>query len=139
MGYDPYDDTAEGEKISKLNSAGLINITLENLFKEAYYYLVQGDYVKWNRKLDAIWCILGGDVEKGSEEEKEFYKLEEKLYKTGSLGKKVTGFKKIGEEMKDMSAMQYLILRDKSLFLRRLQNKQGKGTAYYDSSEDDFE
>lgn len=139
MAYDPYDSTAEEEKISKLNSAGLINLTLENLFKEAYYYLVQGDYIKWNRKLDAIWCILGGDVQPGSQEEKDFLALEEKLYKTGTLGKKTVGFKKMGEESKNSSAMQYLILRDKSLYLRRLQNKQGKGTAYYDSSDDDFE
>jgi hypothetical protein len=139
MSHDPYDGTAEVDKLSKINSAGLINLTLENLFKEAYYYLVQGDFVKWNRKLDSIWCILGGDVEPNAEDEKNFLKLEEQLYATGPLGKKTLGFKKAGDDLKNSSAQQYLILRNKSLFLRRLQNKQGKGTAYYDSSDDDFE
>jgi len=35
-------------------------------------------------------------------------------------------------------ALQYLLLNKKSLFLRRLQNQQGKGTAYA-TYDDDFD
>ena len=36
-------------------------------------------------------------------------------------------------------AKQYLLLKEKSLFLRRLQNTQGKGTAYVSEQDDDFD
>ena len=50
-------------------------------------------------------------------------KLNERLYETES----------------EKIALQYLILNKKNLFLRRLQNKQGKGTAYSSDDEDDID
>jgi len=129
----------EIDKTSRINAAGIINITLENLWKEGYSYLVNGDYVKWNRKLDSIWLILGGDVSPGSSEEKEFMKIDTQLYSLGNLGHQKIGFETTSQEDKGKRATQYLVLRNKSLFLRRLQNKQGKGTAYTDSEYDDFD
>ena len=129
----------EEEKISRINSAGIINITLENLWKDSYNAMTKADFVTWNRKLDAIWLILGGDVKKNSPEDKEFMKLDLEVHETGNLGKKTTGFVKPNEDMQTNAAKQYLILRNKSLFLRRLQNRQGKGTAYESEDDSDFD
>lgn len=128
----------EVDKISKINSAGIINITIENLWRDSYSCMAKGDLVTWNRKLDAIWCILGGDVKAEDDGDKQFNKIELDLHNTGSLNHKIVGFNKTDPNISGVIAKQYLILRKKSLFLRRLQNKQGKGTAYASDDEDDF-
>ena len=128
---------------SKINPAAIININLENIWKEAYSAQSKNDLWKWNRKLDSVWLILGGDEpEKQVNEEKKdwvklFNEIEMKLGETGSLIHKSKGFEQMDEtEIKKM-AHQYQLLMSKSLFLRRLQNKQGKGTAY-DTGEEDY-
>ena len=136
-----YNKTAfeiEEDKISKINSAGIINITIENLWRECYSSMVKGNLVSWNRNLDAIWLILGGDSKDGTDDVK-FNSIDLELHKTGSLSHKKVGFITIGEKESEVIALQYLILRKKSLFLRRLQNIQGKGTAYQNSDMDDFD
>ena len=127
------------EKISRINSAGLINITTENLWRESYSAMAKGDLLTWNRKLDALWLVFGGDTGKGSIEEKEFLRIELELHKLGSLNHKTYGFTTNQANVSTIIAKQYLILREKALFLRRLQNKQGKGTAYDSGDDDDFE
>lgn len=134
---DKYSYEQQEEKVSKFNSAGLINATLEKLWGESYSAMASGDYRKWNVKLDSIWAILGGDVDKDSPTDKEFRRISKELYETGSFAGKVgTGFKKIENPN---NSLQYHLLLEKALFLRRLQNKQGKGTAYADGDEDDWE
>jgi len=129
----------EENKISKINSAGLINITLEQLWKDCYTAMSKNDFALWNVKLDAIWCILGGDVKDGDDTDKEFNRMELKIYQTGSLHHKKDGFETHNSKDKDKMAMQYLLLRKKTIFLRRLQNSQGKGTAYSSGDDDDWE
>lgn len=128
---------------SKLNPAAIININLENLWKEAYSFQAKNELWKWNRKLDSIWLILGGDEpEKQLNDDKKdwvklFNDIEIKIGETGSLLHKSQGFEQMSEEEIKKMAHQYRLLMAKSLFLRRLQNKQGKGTAY-DTGEDDY-
>ena len=56
---------------------------------------------------------------------------------TGSLRTKIgKGFNKTDNPN---NALQYQLLLKKNLFLRRLQNKQGKGTAYENPDMDDFD
>jgi hypothetical protein len=124
---------------SKLNAAGLINSTLENLWSDCYSSMANGNLVKWNRKLDAIWNILGGDCKEGDKDDEKMEEINLKIYKTGTLNHKKTGFEGIRPEEATKMALQYLLLNKKSLFLRRLQNKQGKGTAYISEDEDDFD
>ena len=126
-------------KISKINAAGLINMAIENLWREAYAAMAANKFSLWNVKLDAIWCILGGDVVEGEKEDKAFNELELKIYKTGSLNHVTQGFESHKDSDKNKIAMQYLLLRKKTLFLRRLQNSQGKGTAYSSGDNDDWE
>ena len=127
------------DKISRINSAGIINITIENLWRESYSAMARGDLVTWNRKLDAVWLILGGDVDVDSKLDKEFYKIDLQLHKTGNLNHKSKGFQKTSTTDGSNIALQYLILRNKAIFLRRLQNSQGKGTAYASGDEADWE
>lgn len=139
---DDFSDASD-EKISRLNAAGIINITIENLWKDVYNALGKSDLQTWNRKLDALWLVLGGDVPKNDKIEQDYNKINLKLYELGSLSQKNIGFTTITDDKegdkKDNRAKQYLVLMEKALFLRRLQNKQGKGTAYENTDDSDFD
>ena len=124
---------------SRLNAAGLINATLERLWMDCYNSMASGNLTLWNRKLDAIWNILGGDVKEGETPDVDMAKLNMSIYNTGSLNHKKIGFETINSNEAEKMALQYLLLNKKSLFLRRLQNSQGKGTAYARDDEDDFD
>ena len=128
----------EISKTSKLNSGGLINLRLDILWKDAHKHSRSGMYSDWSADLDCIWSELGGEYEESSEQYKTFDELNAKLLlvKNWAAG---SGFKKTLPEDKLEMARQYLLLRKKEMFLRRIQNEQGKGTAYNDGSEDDWE
>lgn len=122
---------------SRINAAGLINSTLEKLWVQSYEAMARGSYILWNTRLDSIWAILGGDVKNEDDDDNKFNDLSESIYKEGSLSSKTgSGF---GSKINENNAMQYQLLLKKSLFLRRLQNKQGKGTAYTRDDDDDFD
>ena len=125
-------------KTSKLNSGGLINLRLDVLWKDAHKHSRAGMYSDWSADLDCIWSELGGEYKEDSEQAKEFNSLIEKLLLIRNWNT-TDGFKKILPEDKLEMTRQYLLLRRKELFLRRIQNEQGKGTAYTDGSEDDWE
>lgn len=134
-----YNQDLDDEKMSRINSAGIINITLENLWRDCYSAMAYGNLVLWNRKLDAIWAILGGDVKEGDITDKKIAEIDLKIYQTGSLNHKKFGFQKATDEDNEKMSLQYVLLKNKSLFLRRLQNSQGKGTAYANPDYDDFD
>ena len=128
----PENDKAQ----SRINAAGLINSTLEKLWNESYTAMADGNYNRWNIKLDSIWTTLGGDEPEGETKDKEITKLNTKIYEQGTLKSKTgSGFE---QKPNPNNPMQYLLLLKKSLFLRRLQNKQGKGTAYVSDDDDDI-
>lgn len=128
------------EKLSKLNSGGLINIRLDFLWRETHKHCRVGQYSLWNADLDCLWMELAGEYDEGSKEYCQFAAIDEELSETNvkNWGSR-TGFDEMNEEQKKLMTKQYRLLMKKALFLRRLQNKQGKGTAYYDGSEDDWE
>ena len=137
MSYKGSNSEGEETKLSKFNAAGLISTTLEKLWIDCHNAMSSGNYILWNTKLDSIWTILGGDVIQGSIEDENFNEISLKIYEAGSLKSKLgVGFAK--KENPDNST-QYQLLIQKSLFLRRLQNRQGKGTAYASDDEDDFD
>ena len=138
FGNKDYNETSESEnQTSRINAAGLINSTLEKLWNESYTAMSQGRYDLWNVKLDSIWAILGGDVVEGDDVDKEVNKINLQIYKKGSLKSKTgNGFSQTDNPN---NTFQYQLLLKKSLYLRRLQNKQGKGTAYKTSDTDDFD
>lgn len=136
------DDTQEAaviaKKISDYNSANLINFRINNLWIDANKHSRSGLYGKWNADLDCLWDELAGDVQKDSSEEKEYDKLNkdvsEKLIELPTKSDPLVDYTK---EQKKKFTEIYIILRKKSIFLRRLLNAQGKGTKY--PEDDDFE
>ncbi len=140
MAYNNYQqiDYNDEEKVSKLNSGGLINLRLDILWKDSHKHSRSGLYSDWNADLDCIWDELGGEYEENSTQQKELDKINEKLSNVRNWNG-IDGFKRPSNDELKEKTRQYLILRKKSLFLRRIMNVQGKGTAYSDGSEDDWE
>ena len=135
------DDTDNEEILkSRFNSAALINLRLDNLWKDTHKHSRACLYLKWNEDLDRIWMELGGDATK--EEEKEFLDLDTGKEGVCSFGRLINGskggFQEYGKDEVLKIVKQKRALMRKELFLRRMLNKQGKGTAY-DEDSDDFE
>ena len=129
-------------KLSKINSAGLTNSTINNLWVDFFRHFRDGKFLSANSDLDCIWTILGG--EKGIESssiENDYKSIETELGKNGALKDQITtnGFEKINNEEYVKFAKNKKVLLKKALFLRRLQNQQGKGTAYLDGDDEDFD
>lgn len=129
-------------KISKINSAAIVNISLNNLWIDSFRHLRSGEYLKWNNDLDCIWTILGGEPTiKDSDDEKEFLRIEEEISKSGNLSNSANfkGFSVPDDDYLQKLSSQKAALMKKAMFLRRLQNSQGKGTAYDSGDDEDFE
>jgi hypothetical protein len=146
MAYTPYPETEEIKK-SKYNT-GLDKIyRLNKLWSDANLHSRTGQYSKWNEDLDRIWCELAGDLkyDKDKKEDKEYenYKKEfdefdNTLAQLGGFDDAIQtkGFNKITNEHISKRNNQYKKLMEKELFLRRLENSLGKGTAWEDEDED---
>ena len=125
------------QQTSKYNSAVAQLYRLDELWKDAHRHSRSGNYVQWNGDLDKIWSELAGDLKSGCKEEREYNDFTEQLGKAGTLSKdEIKGFTSNSNVGKPT---QYLVLLNKEIWLRRLQNSQGKGTAYQDEDEDMFE
>ena len=137
--YDP----TEGLVTSRFNSGMLINLRLNNLWVLTHTYARKGQYSDWSAVLDRIWCELSADVDEekdGKASNKKFEDIEDELAKVGVTNwGKFGGFEGKDAKAKLIMTKQYRLLMKKEIFLRKLQNKQGKGTAYYDESENDWE
>ena len=130
FGNDP--DTTDELKLSKINSAGLINLRMSKLWDNANNNAVKGNYDKWNAYLDRIWLELSGDAD--DKDISKFFELTFAFPK--SIPEKAKGFQVVTQEKKLNLTQQYLALMKKEMFLRKLMNKQGKGTAYIEESDD---
>lgn len=126
--------------ISKYNSGALINLRLNELWQDAHKHKRKGQYSSWNGDLDAVWCELAGDVKEGLEKDKLFSKINLELAKLSPIinWDSHHGFNEINNVNVEKRRNQYNQLIKKEVFLRRLQNVQGKGTAY-DDDDDDWE
>lgn len=134
-----YEDSELTSKSSKINSAMIVNMTLNELWKDSFRHFRDGKYLSWNNDLDTIWTILGGEPDiENSPIEKNYNEINKELSNLGNLFNEleVRGFDKINKECIIKLNKQKSVLLKKALFLRRLQNRQGKGTAYHDADED---
>ncbi len=139
------DISGEVVKLSKINSAALINIRISNIWLEVNKSAVSGNYRRWNNYLDRIWCELGGDIQKGkknkkgeheeSKDIKEFKNLDKDVSEKLSKIQVLVGFSKFSKEDKINMSKLYDSLLKKEFFLRRLMNTQGKGTAYQEEAD----
>ena len=101
---------------SKYNAAVAQLYRLDALWQSAHLNSRSGRFMKWNWDLDAIWRELSGDA--NDKDEKKYF-----------------GFHKLIVKYRKLKIL-YHILTLKETFLRKMQNDQGKGTAYRESDED---
>lgn len=146
MAIDYSDLEVDSIKLSKINSAVIVNINLNNLFVDFTRHYRTGKYLSANSDLDCIWIILGGDIgikkDKTDDKTEDSYNvIEKELSESGTLqdSVQVKGFDPIDDKQLDKLKGQKVVLLKKAMFLRKLQNKQGKGTAYQDEKEGDFD
>lgn len=131
-------------KKSKYNAAIAQLYRLDKLWQDSQRHSRQRDFLAWNMDLDAIWRELSEDVKQNSDDEKNFRLFNLRLAAAGLFEKEPNNFEVsansqvlvLGEKTVSKSAMIYHILNLKEIFLRRLQNTQGKSAAYEDSIED---
>ncbi len=120
---------AEEEKIdesSKYNEAAMQIMRLHNLWVKIEEHINKGNLKEWQYLLDSVWRELRADIDHittGKELTKE-----NKLLKLRVL---VTSNKTKTE--------YYKALNERHEFLKRLQDKSGKGGIYEDESEKGFE
>ena len=134
-------ENIEVTKKSKYNSGVAKEIRRNKLWEEANNHSRVGNFVKWNEDLDCVWRELCVDIKKEEFESKrkEFYGFDEKILDIGQLVDNMdVGFKKPDGNFFIKRANHYKILKDKEVFLRRLENELGKGTAYEDEEDDEF-
>lgn len=132
-----FNEELANSKVSKINAAALINLIIAKLWEDSHRNSRTGDLSKWNADLNCIWVELAGDVESESDQENEFKKIETEIVNSGSLSKKkATGFEQVTDNEILRHAKQHNLLMKKAVFLKRLQNAQGKGTAYQDNADD---
>lgn len=148
-------EESEITKLSKFNSAALISLRLHNLWVDVNNHSRKGVYAMWNGDLDRLWCELAADVMPSQKKEgendktvkkdsdndkiiKAYNKIKEDVKEVHPIKnwKTSSGFEGINSDEQDSQLKQYEILMDKEIFLRRLQNKQGKGTAYIEEDDD---
>jgi len=139
MKYESDYEQAEINKVSKINSAALINLRLNKLWSICDLVSASGDLARWNAFMDSIWRNLAADANK--EHLEEYEKIEDKLLSTNffNLYHRRPGFNHVPVEETKMRPIHYRILQKKHIFLKEVENSQGKGTAYKDEFEDDFE
>jgi len=141
------------EKVSKYNSGVFIIQRLNDLWNMANENAINNKFNKWNKNLDRIWLEIARDLPDSEFEDQQnkkgetikgyrtkFQEIEDKLDKTGALQDNFgSDFEEPSTNEIKNRIKQYQVLMEKDLFLRRLENKVGKGTKFDDTSEDDMD
>ena len=123
-------DNEPQQKISRYNSGIAQIYRLDILWRDSHKHSRLGELTKWNWDLDRVWLELAGDLE---EDDKQITDYEAFTTLIGDLNKKFTN-RKI--DLGEYKLTLYKLLMEKELFLRRLQNKLGKGSSYLEGDED---
>ncbi len=120
---------AEEEKIdesSKYNEAAMQIMRLHNLWVKIEEHVNKGNLKEWQYLLDSVWRELRADIDhitNGEDLTKENKLLKLKVLVAASKTK----------------TKYYNALNERHEFLKRLQDKSGKGGIYEDESEKGFE
>lgn len=135
---------AEGEEqpISKYNSGINIIMRLDELWKHVNLYASVGKFANWNSYLDRIWCELARDLKETefTKKQEDFSAFDTKIVEIGGFGDNAKDtFNKVDKDLIKNRNKHYKELMNKELFLRRLENHLGKGTAWDEGEGDDFE
>ena len=129
---DDFSDDASDviRKTSKFNGAISQMYRLDELWKDTHRHSRLGELEKWNWDLDRVWTELAGDFDEKSNNNKDFSDINKEI---GDLKDTFRALKIKKDEFQNKF---YIALMKKELYLRRLQNKLGKGTEFED--EDDM-
>lgn len=138
------EDYSNDRKTSKYNSGVAIQIRLDELWKDANRHSRARQFDKWNMDLDNIWRELARDFDE-KEDDKEYKKYKgefdyfsTKLSEQGPfMDSAPAGWVDLNLDDKKKRRKHYDILQEKELFLKRLENHLGKGTAW-DKGEDAY-
>ncbi len=114
------DYSEEGGKQSKYNAALSQIYRLDSIWQRCQYYRRLGQLGRWNIELDICWSELSPDA------------------KTSEIKKFNEFMIKIIKFRKSKGVLNYLLM-SKEIFLRKLQDRLGKGTSYIDPDEDMLE
>lgn len=108
------------KRVSRYNSAMLEIERMDRIWQKCYDCRTRGKLLKWNDNLDSAFLELSASSNVA--DLKKIKKINEYLIKNISN-----------------KAVLYQILIKKEQILRKIQDEQGKGSAYDDGSEDDFD
>jgi hypothetical protein len=143
MAYRPYNkpywnnfasEAPAGEPgVSKYNSGMLTNQRLHNLWVKCQNRWELGFMDKLNDILDLVWVELYADSTPEQQEairnfDKSICELTERIKLTKDLKERVL-----------INARLAIMVKNKFLFLKTVEKKQGRGLAYKDEFEDDFD
>lgn len=133
---------SEELQTSKYNSGVNIIMRLDYIWRSVTECVILEKYYSWNTLLDRVWCELARDLSSDDypKKKKEKDDFDSKLAKTGKLVDTLegVGFNTASDDIIKNRTVQYSILIDKELFLRRLENTLGKGTAWEEGDEEDL-
>lgn len=93
---------------------------LNELWTSCHVARKKGNLTLWNSNLDSIWVELSGDEDLTDGEDIKTYNL----------------FNKMISKHKNNKNNYYQILHKKNIFLRALQNRQGKGGKHKEDDDD---
>ena len=130
------------QQTSKYNSGMSIIMRLDELWKDVNKHSRQGSFSKWNADLDRVWCELARDLkpEEYDDKKKSFDNFDFTIGNLGTFEDDANDtFTPLTNEQIKKRNNQYHSLMEKELFLRRLENELGKGTAWSDESEEDWD
>lgn len=126
-------DEASGfteDKVSKYNSGIAQIFRLDELWQDTHKHSRAGRLNNWNWTLDRVWCELAGDLKDNDDRINQFKTINESISSLNNLKDK----EKLGDNQ--YNNMLYSKLIEKEIFLRKLQNDLGKGSAYQEEADD---
>jgi hypothetical protein len=133
------------KKISKINSAADINARLQKMWNNAFEAGKVKDYNLWNYILDSLWEEVISPLEQNKADEAkklqgEMDTINQKLYEAqGIIKAPLSQFDSKPKEYLLQLAKQYIILRQKSRLIKRVQNIAGMGIAQHSDDDDDID
>ena len=111
---------------SKINSAGFELARMDALWTKCHLYREHGNLAKYNDILDSLWTEIGSGLNPDNKKDNKYIQ-------------QMSDFNtKIIRNRKNRNILNQYLMK-KHIFLKRLQDLQGKGTAYQDEDEDAIE
>ena len=130
--YSEYADSSQPK--SQFNSGVAQIYRMDNLKKDAHNHARKLNYQAWDEDIDRKWLELVADTDEKGDQIKKYNQFDKRLKKLSFFKTLlIPGFAKTPECIVKLRQLQKQVLIEKETFVHRIENKQGKGTAYEDS------